>query len=244
MHLPVHVVDVGLVQCCFPLLWVAGRHYEGTHQGLFYEVDSPGPRPEGGGKALRGLQGHNNMSGESLISKPLSLQNLLSLWNLKFHKFINIKTWYPANMTYCNYYYIKSMLGKHTTLNNSLWQLNVYLTCFTNMLVLQAVGRAKSHIKPNNRIFFKLVWRAMVGVWAPGPFRTDIVMTWWEERPISDEYAKMVTKIFGLKSWSVPGTWNGWARPARHLDKAWNTSSKIISPVLSSCRTPTNTSQT
>lgn len=46
----------------------------------------------------------------------------------------------------------------------------------------------------------------------------------------------MVTKIFGLNSWSVPGTWNGCVRPAKHLDKAWKTSSKIISPVLSSCR--------
>lgn len=44
-------------------------------------------------------------------------------------------------------------------------------------------------------------------------------------------------KIFGLKSWSVPGTRKGCARPARHLDSAWNTSSNIISPVLSSCST-------
>lgn len=52
-----------------------------------------------------------------------------------------------------------------------------------------------------------------------------------------EEYARMVMKILGLKNRSVPGTLNGWTRPARHLDKAWKTSSKIISPVLSSCRT-------
>lgn len=108
--------------------------------------------------------------------------------------------------------------------------------------VMLAVGRGETHLKPERtqKLGFKLLFQIHFRTSIPrllSLFRTATVMTWWEARPIIDEYAKMVTKILGLKSWSVPGTWNGWARPARHLDKAWNTSSKIISPVLSSCTT-------
>lgn len=101
--------------------------------------------------------------------------------------------------------------------------------------------------EPTKSLHLRAFMPRLVNIWVPTcvhktPVNKSrrtcklLVMTWWEVRPMIDEYAKMVMKILGLNGWSVPGTLNGWARPARHLDRAWNTSSKIISPVLSSCR--------
>ncbi len=58
--------------------------------------------------------------------------------------------------------------------------------------------------------------------------------TWWELRPMMEEYARIVMKISGWNTWSVPGILKGFAKPIKHRDRAWKTSSKIISPVLSS----------
>lgn len=108
------------------------------------------------------------------------LHNTLVFSQQRQHNFCIICRRSPSPETYCNYYYIKSILGNYNQNNLTYLENNQPLVtkCVFNQFHKQvrAAGRGKKNpLKSKRTEIFG--FSAVVGVRAPGHLRTDTVMT-------------------------------------------------------------------